>query len=264
MPELPEVETVVRSLAPQVTGRRILNAEFSQKRVLRGDAGDAARMLGGRIIQSVGRHGKFIVFTLRPKGFLIVHLGMTGKLLWNGEPAKHTHAIFTLNGGTLLYNDARQFGRIEWAEEMPERVRKLGPDALSVAFEDFADLLKKRKSRIKSVLLNQTFVRGLGNIYADEALFRAGIHPLAIGSKLSKERVRKLYHAIREVLNEAIDRRGSSISDYVDSDGNRGSFQALHRVYRRTGEQCGVCGTAIRRTLVAQRGTHFCPKCQKR
>jgi formamidopyrimidine-DNA glycosylase len=265
MPELPEVETVVRTLAPQVTGLRIRSAEFTQKRILRGDPDEMARMLAGQTIQSVSRYGKFIVFTLgRRGGFLIVHLGMTGKLLWNGEPAKHTHAIFTLDGGTLLYNDSRQFGRIEYARELPARVQKLGPDALSVTLEDFTRLLRLRKSRVKSVLLNQSFVRGMGNIYADEALFRAGIHPLALGSKLRKDRVKKLYDAMREVLHEAIDRRGSSVSDYVDTDGNRGSFQTLHRVYRRTGDPCLTCGTPIRRTLVAQRGTHFCPKCQKR
>jgi formamidopyrimidine-DNA glycosylase len=264
MPELPEVETVVRSLAPHVTGRRILNAEFNQPRVLRGDAEATTRMLVGKKIESVGRYGKFIVFTLRPAGFLIVHLGMTGKLLWNGAPEKHTHAIFTLDRGTLLYNDSRQFGRIEAARELPEGVQKLGPDALAVSLDDFTDFLRKRKSRLKAVLLDQTFVRGLGNIYVDEALFRAGVHPMTIGATLRKDRVKKLYDAMREVLNEAIERRGSSISDYVDSDGTRGSFQALHRVYRRTGEPCLTCGRAIERTLVAQRGTHYCPKCQKR
>ncbi len=263
MPELPEVETVVRSLAPQVTGTRILNAEFTKKRVFPGDMAEAVALLRGRRIHSVTRYGKFIVFELRPTGFLIVHLGMTGKLLWNGEPAKHTHAVFTLDAGTLLYNDSRQFGRIECAEELPARVQKLGPDALDVGAEEFSRLLRLRKARVKSVLLNQVFVRGMGNIYADEALFRARIHPLAIASKLRKDRARTLYDAMREVLQEAIDRRGSSISDYVDADGNRGSFQTLHRVYRRTGEPCLNCGWAIQRTLVAQRGTHFCPKCQK-
>src|SRR5450432_3142570 len=146
MPELPEVETVVRSLAPHVTGLRILNAEFSQKRVLRGNADETTRMLTGKIIESVTRHGKFIVFTLRPSGFLIVHLGMTGKLLWNDTPAKHTHAIFTLDGGTLLYNDTRQFGRIEVSNELPPHVQKLGPDALSVSLEDFIARLRERKS----------------------------------------------------------------------------------------------------------------------
>lgn len=264
MPELPEVETVVRSLAPAVTGRRIRNAEFRQPRVLIGDADESARMLAGRKIEKVERHGKFIVFRLRPEAVLVVHLGMTGKLLWKGAIAKHTHAIFTLDGGTLLYEDSRQFGRIEASLVLPARVDGLGPDALLVSLEDFTRLLHARKTRMKSLLLNQSFVRGLGNIYADEALFRAGIHPLALSSRLSRERAAKLHHAMREVLLEAVDRRGSSISDYVDADGNRGSFQTLHRVYQRTGEPCVVCGTRIRRILVAQRGTHFCPRCQKR
>jgi formamidopyrimidine-DNA glycosylase len=263
MPELPEVETVVRSLAP-LAGRRILNAEFRQVRVLIGDPEESAAFLRGRLITSISRYGKFIVIHLEPAGFLIVHLGMTGKLLADVPPAKHTHAIFTMDQGTLLFEDSRQFGRIEYSVTLPERVQKLGPDALDIDFEAFSALLRKRKSRMKSLLLNQVFLRGLGNIYADEALFRAGIHPLALGSRLKKERVLKLYDAIREVLLEAIESKGSSISDYVDSTGARGSFQEQHRVYQRGGEPCLACGQPIRRTLVAQRGTHFCPKCQKR
>jgi formamidopyrimidine-DNA glycosylase len=263
MPELPEVETVVRSLT-HLVGRKILNAEFRQLRVLIGDPEKCAAFLRGRAIENISRHGKFIVFKLEPAGYLVVHLGMTGKLLVDGAIAKHTHAIFTLDQGTLLYEDSRQFGRIECSPTLPERVRKLGPDALDVGLEEFTALLRTRKSRMKSVLLNQAFLRGLGNIYADEALFRAGIHPLALGSRLKKERVRKLYDAIREVLSEAIASKGSSISDYVDSSGARGRFQDQHRVYQRGGKPCVTCGKAIRRTLVAQRGTHFCPQCQKR
>jgi formamidopyrimidine-DNA glycosylase len=267
MPELPEVETVVRSLAPLV-GRRILNAEFRQSRILIGDAESGSVFLRDRLIQSISRYGKFIVLQLKPMGFLIVHLGMTGKLLSFAEPepkvAKHTHALFTLDEGTLLYEDSRQFGRIEYSETLPERVRKLGPDAMDVEFDVFATRLRARKSRVKSLLLNQVFLRGLGNIYADEALFRAGIHPLAIASRLKTERARKLYDAIREVLSEAIESKGSSISDYVDSSGTRGTFQDRHRVYQRGGQPCVNCGSPIRRTLVAQRGTHFCPKCQRR
>lgn len=263
MPELPEVETVVRSLAG-IAGRKILNAEFRQLRILKGDPEWSAAFLRGRSIVAVERYGKFIVFPLLPSGFLLVHLGMTGQLLLDAPFAKHTHAIFTLDHGVLQFKDSRQFGRVECCEELPERVQKLGPDALHVDFETFAALLRVRKSRMKSLLLNQGFLRGLGNIYADEALFRAGIHPLALGSRLKKERVRKLYEVIGEVLAEAIASKGSSISDYVDSNGERGSFQHLHRVYQQTDKPCVTCGTPIRRTLVAQRGTHFCPKCQKR
>ncbi len=264
MPELPEVETVVRSIAP-LAGRRILSAEFRCPRVLRG--GDPERMaaaLAGRRIASIKRHGKFILMSLQGGGYLIVHLGMTGRLLLGGEPGKHTHAILTLDRGVLLYDDSRQFGYIAYSREVPERVSKLGPDALEISLEDFAAALQRRKTRIKALLLNQEFLRGLGNIYADEALFRAGIHPLAIASRLRGERAQRLREGIAAVLGEAIAAGGSSISDYVDAQGRKGFFQTEHRVYQRTGEACVACGAAIRRILVAQRSSHFCPKCQKR
>lgn len=264
MPELPEVETVVRSIAP-LAGRRILSAEFRCPRVLRGgDPEHMATALAGRRIASIKRHGKFILMALQGGGYLIVHLGMTGRLLLGGEPGKHTHAILTLDRGVLLYDDSRQFGFIAYSREIPDRVSKLGPDALEVSFEDFAAALKRRKTRIKALLLNQEFLRGLGNIYADEALFRGGIHPLAIASRLRGERARRLHEGIVAVLGEAIAAGGSSISDYVDAQGRKGFFQMEHRVYQRTGEACDTCGAAIRRILVAQRSSHFCPKCQKR
>jgi formamidopyrimidine-DNA glycosylase len=264
LPELPEVETVARSLAPHLKGRRIMSAEFRQLRVLRGDPDETARRLKGRTIRGVRRYGKFLLMELDTRGYFIVHLGMTGKLLLNSDIGKHTHAILTLDRGVLLYNDSRQFGRLEWSETLPARVAKLGPEPLEIGFDDFYRLLRGRRARMKAVLLNQQFLRGLGNIYADEALFRAGIHPLAMSNRLRKDRARKLFDAVREVLTEAIERRGSSVSDYVDADGRKGTFQQLHRVYRRTGAPCVACGAAIRRTLVSQRGTHFCPKCQKK
>jgi formamidopyrimidine-DNA glycosylase len=261
VPELPEVETVVRSLQ-SLAGRKILNAEFRKPRILGGDADHYAAFLQGRTIQTIERYGKFLVFRLAPGGFLLVHLGMTGKLLVDAPITKHSHAIFTLNEGVLQYEDPRQFGRVECWEELPPRVTKLGPDALEIDLETFTQRLRQRTTRMKALLLDQEFIRGLGNIYADEALHRAGIHPLA--KSLKKLRIGKLHAVIREVLNEAIASKGSSISDYVDSEGNRGSFQDHHRVYQRTGKPCVVCGTPIKRTLVAQRGTHFCPKCQRR
>jgi formamidopyrimidine-DNA glycosylase len=264
MPELPEVETVVRSIAPLV-GRRIVSAEFRCRRVLRG--GDPERMAAsveGRCIASIRRHGKFILMSLRGGGYLVVHLGMTGRLLLGGEAGKHTHAILSLDRGVLLYDDSRQFGCIQYSREIPERVLKLGPDALEISLADFAAALRRRKTRIKALLLNQGFLRGLGNIYADESLFRAGIHPLAIASRLRGDRPRRLYDGMVAVLTEAIAAGGSSISDYVDAQGRKGFFQTDHRVYQRTGQPCATCGTAIRRMLVAQRSSHFCPKCQKR
>jgi len=264
VPELPEVETVARSIAPLV-GRRIVAAEFRCLRILRG--GDPDRMaarLQGRKIAAVKRYGKFIVVSLQGGGFLTIHLGMTGRLLLGGETGKHTHAILTLDRGLLLYDDSRQFGCLEFSEEFPRRVARLGPEPLEISFDDFAAALKRHKTRIKSLLLNQAFVRGIGNIYADEALFRAGIHPLAMARRLRRDRARRLYDGIRAVLSEAIAAGGSSISDYVDAQGRKGFFQFSHRVYQRTGEPCVTCKTPIRRVLVSQRSSHFCPNCQKR
>ena len=264
MPELPEVETVVRSIAPLV-GRRIVSAEFRCRRVLRGaDPNALAARIRGRRIAGVRRYGKFILVSLEGGGYLVVHLGMTGRLLLGGPEGKHTHAVLTLDRGVLLYDDSRRFGCIQFSEEFPERVAKLGPEPLEVPFEDFAAALKRRQTRVKALLLNQSFLRGLGNIYADEALFRAGIHPLAVAARLRGDRARRLHEAIVAVLTEAIAAGGSSISDYVDAQGRKGFFQLSHRVYRRTGEPCVTCGTPIRRVLVAQRSSHFCPQCQKR
>src|SRR5262249_19181281 len=153
--------------------------------------------------------------------------------------------------GILLYDDSRQFGALEYSEEFPARVARLGPEPLEISFEDFAAALKKRNARMKALLLNQSFLRGMGNIYADEALFRAGVHPLAIASRLRRDRARRLYDAVTAVLTEAIEAGGSSISDYVDAEGRSGFFQVHHRVYQRTGEPCVICGTPIRRILVA-------------
>lgn len=264
MPELPEVETVARSIAPLV-GRRIVSAEFRSLRVLRGcDPDIMAARLAGQRIAGVQRYGKFIVMPLEGGGYLLIHLGMTGRLLLGGPIGKHTHAILTLDDGVLLFDDSRQFGCFQLSEEFPARVARLGPEPLEISFASFSAALKRRKTRVKALLLNQLFLRGVGNIYADEALFRAGIHPLAIASRLRGERPRRLYDALREVLREAIDAGGSSISDYVDAQGRKGFFQFSHRVYQRTGEPCVSCGTAIRRLLVTQRSSHFCPKCQRR
>jgi formamidopyrimidine-DNA glycosylase len=262
MPELPEVETVVRSLRAVIVGRRIINAEFRQLRVLRGSPHETVQSLVGRRIKAIERYGKFIAIKL-DRGYLVVHLGMTGKLLIDAVQTKWTHAIFTLDRGMLHYEDQRQFGRIEYGAELPDRIAALGPEPLEISLADFAARLKARRSPIKAVFLNQAVVRGIGNIYADEALFRAGVHPKRAAASLRKDRIERIYKAMREVLAEAIESRGSSVSNYVDAEGRKGSFQLAHRVYRRTGKPCVSCGTAIKRILVAHRGTHFCPKCQK-
>jgi formamidopyrimidine-DNA glycosylase len=262
MPELPEVETVVRTVASHVVGRRILAARFTSRFVTPGDRARLARRLAGRTIESIRRRGKFILLRL-DQGTLTVHLGMTGRLLVQGHPGEHTRGEFTLDQGRLLYEDPRQFGRIEWAPAEPGRLKRLGPEPLEISLEDFRARLRRR-ARIKSLLLNQSFLAGLGNIYADESLHSARIHPLAIAARLKPERVARLHQSIRRVLTDAIGLGGSSISDYVDANGARGWFQMEHRVYGRQGQPCRTCGAPIRKILVAQRGTHFCPRCQRR
>jgi formamidopyrimidine-DNA glycosylase len=262
MPELPEVETVVRTVAPYIVGRRIVEARFTSKFVTPGNRKSLAEKIAGRGITSIRRRGKFIVIEL-DQGTLAIHLGMTGNLLASGTPGEHTHGHFTLDDGVLLYNDPRQFGRIEWSAGPAKRVAKLGPEPLEITLAEFQKRMKRR-SRVKPLLMNQAFLAGMGNIYTDEALFRSGIHPLAIASKLSAARVAKLHQVMRDILTEAIDLRGSTISDYRDADGACGEFQLRHQVYGRDGEPCVVCGSPIKKTLVAQRGTHYCAKCQKR
>jgi len=260
VPELPEVETVVRTLAPYLTGRRVISARFTSRFVTPGDRAKLARQVSGRRIESVARRGKFIVIAF-DRGGLAVHLGMTGKLLVSGIETVHTYGLFTLDDGVLLYDDPRQFGRIEWGHA---RVAKLGPEPLDIGLAEFSASLRKRKTQVKPLLLNQAFLAGLGNIYVDEILFAAGIHPLTPAARLSAGRAAKLHQAMVDTLTLAIEHRGSSISDYVDADGNRGNFQMLHRVYGREGEPCAACGAPIKKVVVGSRGTHYCPVCQKR
>jgi len=271
MPELPEVETVVRTLVPHLTGRRIVEARFDSRFVTPGNRKRLAGRLAGRRIESIQRRGKFIQVAL-DQGVLTIHLGMTGSLrvaATADAPAltsSHTHGIFTLDPtrepGVLLYNDPRQFGRIEWTPSVSPRVARLGPEPLDISLEDFRRRLKRR-ARMKALLLNQAFLAGVGNIYADESLYAAGIHPLAIAARLKPERAARLLGALQEILRAAIACGGSSISDYVDAMGEKGWFQVEHRAYGREGEPCKVCGTPIKKILVAQRGTHFCPQCQR-
>lgn len=262
VPELPEVETVVRSIAPHLTGNTIQRAEFYSRFVTRGDHRETARALQGATIQAVRRQGKQILIDL-DRGLLYVHLGMTGKLLWNAEVGKYARAVLELNNGILVYDDVRQFGRMEFFGRSPDFLGRSGPDALGIGFEEFYARLKKHRGNVKPLLLNQSFLSGIGNIYADELLFAARVHPRASAGRISKTRAKHLHESLLEVLQLAIQHRGSSISDYVDSAGQRGQFQQLHCVYGRAGEPCTRCGTPIRRIVIAQRGTHYCPRCQR-
>jgi formamidopyrimidine-DNA glycosylase len=218
--------------------------------------------LSGANIQGISRRGKQIFIEL-DRGVLYVHLGMTGQLLWNAPEDKFTRAVLELDTGALLFRDIRQFGRFEFFRELPAAFSKKGPDALAVDFATFYERLKKHRGSIKSVLLNQGFISGVGNIYADEMLFAAKIHPRTPASRISRRRAQALHKYMLKVLQAAVRLGGSSISDYVDAEGNRGMFQLSHRVYGRAGEPCAKCRGRIRRIVIAQRGTHYCPRCQR-
>jgi formamidopyrimidine-DNA glycosylase len=248
----------VRALGPRIGGRRVEAARFLAARVMRGAPEPP---LAGHRIGSVTRHGKHILLGM-DNGTLAIHLGMTGKLLVDGPATPYVRAELTLEDCRLVFDDIRQFGRMAWSETLPENVARLGPDPLEISEAEFVQRLRERRGRVKALLLNQGFLRGLGNIYVDEALHRAGIHPLAEGAALPRRRAATLHGEIVAVLREAIAGGGSSISDYVDADGRKGSFQDRHRVYGRAGEACVACGAAIEKIVVAQRGTHFCPVCQ--
>ena len=276
MPELPEVETVVRGLRASLPGRTILDVRLGKTDFI-DDPVALAEQLPGARIADICRLGKFICIDLVPGGpaassqaqfYLIVHLGMTGQLTTRhpADPvAPHTHGFFALDDGReLRYTDIRRFGRILIIPESRIAVfrGRLGSDPLETTLKEFRARFGLRRARIKALLLDQGVLRGVGNIYADESLFRARIHPARIADRLTQTQLATLHRAVREVLTAAIRLRGSSISDYVDSDGNRGKFQRRHRVYQREGKPCVRCGEKIRRVIVAGRSSYFCPRCQ--
>lgn len=268
MPELPEVETVRRTLATAVEGRVITAVSFAWPRTCAGDPRATEARLAGQHIERLQRYGKYLLFRLRRDGsdsLLVIHLRMTGNLIVNGAPGEHTRASMTLDDGTaVVFQDVRKFGRWEWAERLPARLAALGPEPLEIGRDEFAARLLSRRARLKALLLDQEFLRGLGNIYADEALFRARLHPLRSADGVGPRKARDLHETIQTVLQEAIDAGGTSIRDYRDSRGEQGAFQRRIRIYGRDGEECVTCRTRVRRILVAQRSTHFCPRCQRR
>jgi formamidopyrimidine-DNA glycosylase len=284
MPELPEVETIARGVDARVRGDQIIEAWFGTHREpFKTPPARQARGLEGRVILGVHRTGKHIVCELgpgpvdgspldgncgEPDAQWIVHLGMTGRLLIttpDGPVANHTHARLRLKSGReIRFVDPRRFGRLELRElSRTAGFKGAGKEPLTIGEEEFAALFRGRKLAIKAALLNQSLLTGVGNIYADESLFRAGIRPRRRAGLLTRAELEGLRLALREVLEHAIRLGGSSVSDYVDADGVRGFFQLEHCVYLRTGQPCGVCKTAIRRILVAGRGTHYCPQCQR-
>ena len=276
MPELPEVETVARGLQREVAGRKILSVTLGKTDFI-DDPDAVGRELPGRIILGVKRYGKFLLLRLGAREVigkneeetaLLVHLGMTGILMprpVSEPPAKHTHVMMLLDDGReLRYIDPRRFGRIAFlaGEVLRAELSRFGADPLDAGAGEFAQRIRQRRARIKALLLDQSVLRGVGNIYADESLWKAKIHPAALGAKLKPEHVEELYHALQGILRKAIALRGSSISDFLDAEGLPGDYQRHHRVYGREGKGCARCKTPIRRVIVAGRSSYFCPQCQ--
>jgi len=275
MPELPEVETIARGLNKVIAGDVIESVWLGSKpEPLKSPAAEIDAALQSKTISGVRRAGKHIVFDLasgtngkrlaaKSQSQWIVHLGMTGSLRvcpQDAQVEKHTHAILRLaSGRELRFVDPRRFGRLS----VIEKFEAPGAEPLQIPFADFARLFRNRKTPIKSALLNQKLLSGVGNIYADEALFRAGIRPRRRAASLTRDELKRLHSALKRVLREAIRLGGSSISDYVDSNGEEGFFQLKHRVYGREGKLCLVCKTPIKRIVIAGRSSHYCPRCQK-
>lgn len=270
MPELPEVETYRRELAPELKGRSVLSAQVYWPNIIAEP--DAKRFESGMTNQhfsDFGRRGKYLLLHLSSDKTLIVHLRMTGEIHIHPpsvERDKHTHVTMPLDDGRILhYRDQRKFGRI-WLVDEPESVfHRLGPEPLEEEFTPMrlAQAIHGRKASIKALLLNQSVVAGVGNIYADEALFRAGVDPRRPGGMLTEAEISGLRDEIRKVLELGIKARGSSLQNYVRLGGMKGGFQELHQVFRKTGQPCPVCQTPIERVIVTQRSTHFCPQCQQ-
>lgn len=271
MPELPEVETVRRGLAPFLAGHRLLGARIREPRLRWPVAADLDILLRDRRVACLDRRGKYLLLRL-DSGCLICHLGMSGSLrleMATTPPGKHDHLDLLLENGRILrYRDPRRFGAFIWSED-PERhplLAHLGVEPLSPDFDGgrLHALCQGRSTSIKALLMDARRLAGVGNIYANEALFHAGIHPLLAAGRLSRPRCVRLAAAIRDTLTRAIAAGGSSLRDFVDGQGNPGYFQQSYFVYERAGEPCRACGTSIRRIRQGGRSTYFCPRCQKR
>jgi formamidopyrimidine-DNA glycosylase len=270
VPELPEVETVVRDLRPLLVGRTFAGIEVGRKALRRKWSRSWVATLLGQRVDGIHRRGKWILIDLG-ESWLLVHLGMTGQftVAAAGAPREtHTHIIFTLDDANeLRFRDIRRFGSVTY---YPARAKLdaffarngLGPEPFDLDGTYWRQSLQNTKRSLKAILLDQTIVAGIGNIYADESLFEAKLHPTTLGMELTPRQAHKLQHALVAVLRRAIERRGASIRDYVGGSGLKGQFQHEFRVYGRTGEPCSRCRAAIEKMTLAGRSTHFCPKCQ--
>ncbi len=271
MPELPEVETIARGLNNNLVNKRIAAVDIRYTKIVNGDEESFRRLICGRRIKKIYRYGKYLFMVLSPEVALSIHLRMSGQFFLTEQeaiPDKHTHLDFYFENYNkkLSYRDIRKFGRLEI---LPEgdiigyiRTKKLGPDALEINRGSLSTALKRSKRSLKALLLDQSLLAGLGNIYVDETLFLAGILPFSTGDKLTGRQIEKLYNAINKVLQQAIKNRGTTLSDFIDVNGNQGSNQFSLMVYGRAGEPCLKCRKPIIKTRVNGRGTHYCAYCQ--
>ncbi|MFC2013300.1 DNA-formamidopyrimidine glycosylase [Chloroflexota bacterium] len=269
MPELPEVETIKNELAPHVAGHRITDVTLFWDRIVRQTSVEEFRsQIKGQKIIGVARRGKYLIFSLSNDKVLIIHLKMTGSLLLKpatAEPAKYTRAIILLdNGSGLFFRDPRKFGSMWLAENKNAVVGKLGPEPLEADFTPqlLAQRLNNRTAPIKALLCDQNVIAGVGNMYADEALFAARIHPLRSGKSLSGKEIKRLHHAIQQVLRAAIDNKGASVENYFRPGGELGTAHFDFKVAHCGGKSCPICGTTIERLPIRNRGSYFCPECQ--
>jgi formamidopyrimidine-DNA glycosylase len=269
MPELPEVETVKNELAPLIVGRTVTNVVLLWEGIIRQPSAAEFRLrLIGQKIAGINRRGKYLLFNLSNGENLIAHLKMSGALIagrGNGEGIKYARAVLYFDDGSnVVFRDPRKFGRMWLVTDPSSVVGKLGPEPLEPVFttDVLAQRIKGRKAPVKALLCDQHVIAGVGNLYADEALFLARIHPLTEGGKLSGARLKQLHSAIIQVLQKGIKNKGASIENYVRPDGNPGTAHLEFLMPRKAGENCTRCGTPVERITVRGRGTYFCPNCQ--
>jgi len=268
MPELPEVETIKSELYPHIIGRRFTEVTVLDAKLVRQPSAEEFRQkLTGQKINNLERRGKYLIFQLSSGEVLIIHLKMSGALLLNSEQAdRHARVIFNLdNGSQVIFTDRRRLGALWLVENEQSIIGKLGPEPLTPEFttKTLAERLQKHKAPIKAVLLDQAFIAGIGNMYADETLFSARIHPLRKANSLSPQEIKNLHKAIVDVLRSAIDRKGASVDTYKLPDGQLGTAHSNFSVAHRGGKPCPTCGTPIQRLAIRNRGSYFCPNCQK-
>ena len=243
MPELPEVETIKRQLARKIIGKK----------------------LKGKKIVGLRRRAKLLIIDFEDDSSLVFHLKLTGQLVFNGKPLKHTRKIFKFaDGSKLIFNDARKFGWYKLVKNSYLLEKKLGPEALEISLSQFKQSLKKRpKAKIKELLMDQKFIAGIGNIYSDEILFASKVHPLRQAKTLADKEKRKIHGNISKILKKAIKLKGSSVQHYIDAQGKKGEYEKAHKVYRKKGQKCPCCREVIERIKLGSRSAHFCPCCQK-